>query len=94
MTDNISFIESDQINNKIQMILRQTDYTEEITREKLKEYNYDHILVIKSYFGISEKKIPVAESVNQEIYKQMRYKLDGVIRDYNFRKENNNTKLK
>jgi hypothetical protein len=94
MSDNISFIDSEEIENKIQMILRQTDYTEEITREKLKEYNYDHILVIKSYFGISEKKIPVAESVNQEIYKQMRYKLDGVIRDYNFRKENNNTKLK
>jgi hypothetical protein len=94
MSDNISFIESEQIENKIQMILRQTDYTEEIAREKLKEYKYDHILVIKSYFGITEKKIEVAESVNQEIYKQMRYKLDGVIRDYNFRKENNDTKLK
>jgi hypothetical protein len=94
MTDNISFIESDQINNKIQMILRQTDYTEEIAREKLKEFNYDHILVIKSYFGIPEKKTQVVESLNQEIYKQMRYKLDGVIRDYNFRKENNDTKLK
>jgi len=94
MSDNISFVESDQIDNKIQIILRQTDYTEEIAREKLKEYNYDHILVIKAYFGITEKKPPVIESLNQEIYKQMRYKLDGVIRDYNFRKENNDTKLK
>jgi hypothetical protein len=94
MSDNISFIESEEIENKIQMVLRQTDYTEEIAREKLKEYNYNHILVIKSYFGIAEKKIEVAESINQEIYKQLRYKLDGVIRDYNFRKENNNTKLK
>ena len=94
MTDNISFIESDQIDNKIQIILRQNDYTEEIAREKLKEHNYDHMLVIKSYFGITDKKQPVIESLNQEIYKQMRYKLDGVIRDYNFRKENNDTKLK
>lgn len=94
MTDNISFVESDQIDNKIQIILRQTDYTEEIAREKLKEHNYDHMLVIKLYFGITDKKPPVIESLNQEIYKQMRYKLDGVIRDYNFRKENNDTKLK
>jgi hypothetical protein len=94
MSDNISFIESEQIDNKIQIILRQTDYTEEIAREKLKEYNYDHLLVIKSYFGIKDKKPQVIESLNQEIYKQMRYKLDGVIRDYNFRKENNDTKLK
>ena len=94
MSDNISFIESEQIDNKIQIILRQTDYTEEIAREKLKEYNFDHLLVIKSYFGITEKKPQVIESLNQEIYKQMRYKLDGVIRDYNFRKENNDTKFK
>jgi len=94
MSDNISFVESDQIDNKIQIILRQTDYTEEIAREKLKEFNYDHVLVIKAYFGITEKKPQVIESLNQEIYKQMRYKLDGVIRDYNFRKENNDTKLK
>ena len=38
MTDNISFIESEKIDNKIQMILRQTDYTEEVAREKLKEF--------------------------------------------------------
>jgi len=94
MSDNISFVESDQIDNKIQIILRQTDYTEEIAREKLKEFNYDHVLVIKAYFGITEKKPQVIESLNQEIYKQMRYKLDGVIRDYNSRKENNDTKLK
>ena len=51
--------------------------------------------VIRAYFGITEKKTPPAiESLNQEIYKQMRYKLDGVMRDYNVRKENSETKLK
>ncbi len=30
----------------------------------------------------------------QEIYKQMRFKLDNAMRDYNERKENNETKLK
>lgn len=89
MADNISFIETDDITNKVQIILRQTDYSEEIAREKLKEANYDHILVIKSFLGIAEKKTPPIKSVNQEIYKQLRYKLDSSMREYNIKKENN-----
>jgi hypothetical protein len=88
MEDNISFIETDDITNKVQIILRQTDYSEEIAREKLKEANYDHILVIKYFFGITEKKAPQIKSVNQEIYKQLRYKLDSSMREYNLKKEN------
>ena len=76
----------------VQIILRQTDYTEEIAREKLTEHNNNHISVIKSYLGITEKKTPPVKSVNQEIYKQMRYKLDDNMRDYNKRKERGETK--
>ena len=54
MSDNICLVETDQIEEKIQIILRQTDYTEETAIMKLKEYNYDQIAVIKSYLGISE----------------------------------------
>lgn len=88
MEDKISFIETEDIENKIQVILRQTDYSEEVAREKLKENNFDHILVIKSFMGITEKKAPPIKSVNQEIYKQLRYKLDSSMREYNIRKEN------
>jgi hypothetical protein len=88
MADKISFIETEDIENKIQIILRQTDYSEEVAREKLKESNFDHILVIKSFMGITEKKAPPIKSVNQEIYKQLRYKLDSSMREYNIRKEN------
>ena len=88
MADKISFIETEDIENKIQIILRQTDYSEEVAREKLKETNFDHILVIKSFMGITEKKAPPIKSVNQEIYKQLRYKLDSSMREYNIRKEN------
>jgi hypothetical protein len=88
MADKISFIETEDIENKIQIILRQTDYSEETAREKLKEANFDHILVIKSFMGITEKKAPPIKSVNQEIYKQLRYKLDSSMREYNIRKEN------
>ena len=82
MTDNISFVETTKIDEHVQIIMRQTDYTEEITKEKLKEFNYDHIAVIKSYLGVTEKKTQPIKSVNQEIYKQLRYRLDGNMRNY------------
>ncbi len=67
----------------VQMILRQTNYTENEARTKLKEFNNDAILVIKSYFGIAEKKAPKkVRSVNQEIYKQFRLKLDSSMKEY------------
>ena len=75
------------VDEKIDIILRQTDYTHEIAREKLEEMNGDHIKVIKCFLGIAEKKEPQKiKSLNQEIYKQLRYKLDESMRDYNERK--------
>ena len=52
----------------VQMVLRQTNYTESEARDKLKEFNNDAILVIKKYFGIAEKKAPEkVKYVNHEI---------------------------
>jgi hypothetical protein len=82
MADNISLVETDQIEDKVQIILRQTDYNEEQAREKLKEYGFDEIATIKAYLGITEKKAPQIKSVNQEIYKQLRSKLDSNMRNY------------
>ena len=82
MESNISFTETNKNEEKIQCILRQTNYTDEIAREKLKEFDYDHLKVIKAYLGISDKKNEPLKSVNQEIFKQLRYKLDRNMRDY------------
>jgi hypothetical protein len=71
--DNMDFVCKEEHEEKVQMILRQTDYTEEQAREKLKEFNNDSLLVIKNYFGITEKKAPIAKSKNQEIYRQIRH---------------------
>ena len=90
--DNISLVETDQIEDKVQKILRQTDYTEDMAREKLKEYQYDEIAVIKSYLGISEKKPCQMKSVNQEIFRQLRNKLDSNMRDYQGRVERGDAK--
>jgi septum formation topological specificity factor MinE len=80
------------IEEKVQIILRQTNYSSELAMEKLKEMNYDHLLVIKDYFGITEKKALPITSINQEIYRQFRYKLDSNMRDYHKRVETGEAK--
>ena len=87
MTANISLVETELIDEKIQMILRQTSYTEEDAREKLLEHGFDEIATIKSYLGIPKKKTTQMKTINQEIYKQMRIKLDSNMQDYKERAE-------
>jgi hypothetical protein len=84
--DNISLVETDQIDGKIQIVMRQTDYNEDKAREKLGQFKFDELAVIRDYFGIAEKKVsePV-KSVNQAIYKQLRGHLDGAMRNYHER---------
>ena len=69
--------------NKIICIMNQTIYTYPEAENKLKQHNYNHINVIKEYIGITEKKAQNIniESLNQEIYKQIRKHID--ITDYN-----------
>jgi len=85
--DNITITCKTDDVERIQMIMRQTDYTEEQVIQKLIAFNDDHIKVIKDFMGISEKKAPQIKSVNQEIYKQIRGKLDDSMRVYNSEQE-------
>ena len=81
--DNITITCETDVYNKIQMIMRQTDYNEDDSRKKLDEFEGDHIKVIKFYMGISDKKETVKKSLNQEIYRQLRSKLDDSMKNYN-----------
>jgi hypothetical protein len=92
MDVNISLVETDQIEDKIKIVMGQTDYSPEVAREKLKENGYNEIATIKSYLGITEKKTQSIKSVNQEIYKQLRNKLDTNMRDYKVRVEKGEAK--
>jgi hypothetical protein len=92
MEDNISLVETDQIDEKIQKVMRQTDYSENIAREKLKENNFDEIATIKAYLGITEKKALPVKSINQEIYKQLRSRLNSNMKDYQSRVEKGEVK--
>ena len=85
--DNITITCKTDNVERIQMIMRQTDYTEEQVIQKLIAFNDDHIKVIKDFMGITEKKAPQIKSVNQEIYKQIRGKLDDSMRVYNSEQE-------
>jgi len=62
--------------DKIKMIMNQTNYNEEETKEKLLLFNDNPVNVIKSYMNIDIDKKPKKNSLNQEIYKQIRYKLN------------------
>jgi hypothetical protein len=80
------------VDNKIDIIIRQTDYTKEKALEKLHQFDFDEIRVIKDYFGIKDKKTPQIKSVNQAIYAQLRSHLDTAMRDYNVRVEKGEAK--
>lgn len=83
MADGISFFSNDEIDQHIKKVISQTNYTEEEAKEKLKLFNCDYMRVIKDYMGIPEKKEPEKiRSVNQEIYRQIRTKLDISMREY------------
>ena len=67
----------------VKHIMSQTNYSEDVAREKLKECNNDFMKVLKDYMGIPEKKVNTQiKSVNQEIYKQIRHSLDQTMKDY------------
>jgi hypothetical protein len=69
---------------KVHIITSQTNYSQKEAEQKLREYNNNYIHVIKEYLGLPiVKSNSINKSVHQEIYKQIRYKLDATMRDYN-----------
>lgn len=74
----IAFVSNEDLEERIQIVMRQTDYTKEVAREKLTACNYDSIKCIREYMGITEKKAPVNVSVNQQIYRELRTKMGAV----------------
>ena len=74
----IAFVSNEDLEERIQLVMRQTDYTQEVAREKLTACNYDAIKCIKTYMGIPEKKTPSQVSLNQQIYRELRTQLGAV----------------
>ena len=77
------------------IILRQTDYTEEEVIQKLKEHNNNPMAVIREYMSMplpsSSAPAPApaarAKSVNQQIYGEIRGLMDTASKTYQLKKE-------
>ena len=78
------------VDNCINIIVNQTDYTKEEAEKKYEEWNGDYIKVIKEYlnpnFEKKKKKEPI-KSVNQQIMTEIRNFCDKQMSDYQKRKE-------
>lgn len=80
--DSMIMISNDDIEKYINTIKTQTNYDDTVAKQKLQEFNYDYMKVIRDYMGIKDKKETKVKSINQEIYKQIRYNLDATMREY------------
>ena len=71
----------------IEKVKRQTTLTDEgDIKSQLEANNYDYMKVIMNHFNVPEKKEEKIISVNQEIYKQIRKKMDTIMTEYNDKK--------
>jgi hypothetical protein len=74
----------DSTKQKVEMILRHTNYTEEKAIEKLNEFNHNEIDVVKNYYESKKQnnRQQQPKSLNQQIYKQIRTHLDNAMQSY------------
>lgn len=70
------------INELIEKVKRQTTLDEIEILNQLKNNNYDYMKVIMNHFNVAEKEEEKVVSINQEIYKQIRKKMDNIMREY------------
>lgn len=73
--------------SQIDIICRQTNYTNETAAAKLIEFDNDHVKVIKNYMGIKPKDVKQCVYASQERYKIMRTELDKAYKKYRETKE-------
>jgi hypothetical protein len=67
----------------IQMVMRQTTYSEEEAITKLQENDNDIFKVLRDFMRIPENKTMKKTTINQTIYKEIRTTLGSVPIDFN-----------
>lgn len=82
------------IHHKLNMrniVMRQTDYSESVADEKLELYKYDVMTVVREYMNpnkvVNEDNDTIVESVNQQIYGEIRGMMDTASWRYRKNKE-------
>ena len=76
-------------NDKIKIIMRQTNYDEDLARKKLLEWNNNYMNVIREYMNPSfqDKKEEKKKSTQQNVITEIRNFMDNVSTGYLQRKE-------
>ena len=86
-----------ELRKKIDLVINQTTYNEIQALEELTNNHFDPIIVIKHYLGgnnnkhtedkqAEDKQLKVKDkplNINQEIYKQIRFKMSNIMKEYN-----------
>ena len=84
-----------QLNEVIQIVCRQTELTEEEAKDMLEKEQYNYMKVLNDYFGIKDtsknKNRMSTLSTNQQIYGEIRNLMDSGARS--FRKEQEKVEL-
>jgi len=82
------------IHHKINMrniVMRQTDYSESVADEKLELHKYDVMAVVREFMNpnkvVHEENDNIVESVNQQIYGEIRGMMDTASWRYRKNKE-------
>jgi hypothetical protein len=83
--DKLEFFEQG-INDACEKIMRQTDYSREVSFEKLKEHNMDIMAVVRDWMGVVSIKKPERTS-NQMVFDEFRSFLDDASSSYYKKKE-------
>jgi hypothetical protein len=79
-------------NEQVDIIMRQTNYTYDNAKQKLKEYDNNVIEVIRDYMKpdnkpTTDKVVETKKSKNQQIYKEIRSMMDDASARYEKNKQ-------
>jgi len=68
--------QAEVLHKLIEMVVRQTQYDYEEAKQQLNDNKWDYMKVIRDEMGIQKKIEGANLTLNQEIYKQIRTKMD------------------
>ena len=77
-SDQIVMIDNDVIDERIEIVKRQTSYSHDEAKPALQKNNYDVMSCIREYLVVPNKKQESKKSLNQQIYTELRHKLGSV----------------
>ena len=81
-------------NEKVEIIMRQTNYDKDLATKKLLEWDNNYMNVIREYMNPSfqNKKVGKKKSIQQNVISEIRNFMDNVSIDYEQRKEDKKKK--